>query len=49
MTTSSRTNDATADLMVMPCWRSSARLSVCVEPASTLPIASMTPEEQSLG
>jgi hypothetical protein len=29
--------------MVMPRWRSSARKSVCVLPASTLPISSMTP------
>ena len=36
-------NDTTADLMVIPRWRSSANVSVCVVPASTLPIVSMTP------
>ncbi len=38
-------NDTTADLMVMPRWRSSASVSVCVVPASTLPTASMMPAE----
>jgi hypothetical protein len=36
-------NDTTADLMVIPRWRSSASESVCVVPASTLPISPMTP------
>jgi hypothetical protein len=36
-------NDTTADLIVIPRWRSSASESVCVVPASTLPISSMTP------
>jgi hypothetical protein len=36
-------NDATADLMVMPRSRSSARVSVWVVPASTLPIFEMAP------
>ncbi len=37
------TNDTTADLIVMPRRRSSASVSVCVLPSSTLPISSMTP------
>ena len=41
--TSSIANDTTADLIVMPRCRSSARKSVCVLPSSTLPISSMTP------
>jgi hypothetical protein len=41
--TSQIIKDATADLMVMPRSRSSARESVCVVPSSTLPILSMTP------
>jgi hypothetical protein len=36
-------NDTTADLLVMPRCRSSARKSVWVLPSSTLPISSMTP------
>jgi hypothetical protein len=36
------TNDTTADLIVMPRCRSSARESVWVLPSSTLPILSMT-------
>jgi hypothetical protein len=36
-------NEATADLIVMPCCRSSASESVCVVPASALPRLSMTP------
>ena len=45
------TNDTTADLMVMPRWRSRASESVWVLPASTLPTSSMTPggEQQPLG
>ncbi len=43
VTSSSMTNETTADLIVMPRWRSSARVSVCVFPSSTLPISSMTP------
>jgi hypothetical protein len=41
--TSSMTNDTTADWIVMPRCRSSAKESVWVLPASTLPISSMTP------
>ena len=41
--TSPTTNETTADLMVMPRARSSARLSVWVSPPSTLPTWSMTP------
>ena len=41
------TNDATADLIVMPRWRSSASESVWVLPSSTLPISSMTPAANS--
>src|SRR4029077_18713017 len=36
-------NETTADLIVMPRCRSSARVSVWVLPSSTLPIWSMTP------
>jgi hypothetical protein len=44
-------NDTTPALMVIPRWRSRASESVCVVPASTLPISSMTPGgvEQPLG
>ena len=45
--TSSIANETTADLIVMPRCRSSARESVCVVPASTLPISSMTPAAYS--
>ena len=45
--TSSMTNDTTADLIVMPRCRSSARESVCVLPSSTLPTSSMTPAAYS--
>ena len=41
--TPSRANEVTADLIVIPRCRSSASESVCVVPASTLPISSMTP------
>jgi hypothetical protein len=41
--TSSIENETTADLIVIPRCRSSARESVCVVPRSTLPISSMTP------
>ena len=41
------TNDTTADLMVMPRWRSRASESVWVLPASTLPTSSMTPAANS--
>ena len=41
--TSSIAYETTADLIVMPRCRSSATESVCVVPASTLPISSMTP------
>ena len=41
--TSPSTKDTTADLIVMPRWRSSASESVWVLPSSTLPISSMTP------
>ena len=41
-------NEATADLIVMPRCRSSARVSVWVVPASTLPILSMAPVRVSL-
>jgi hypothetical protein len=41
--TPSMTNETTADLIVMPRWRSSARESVCVLPSSTLPTSSMIP------
>src|SRR5436305_12607478 len=40
-------NDTTADLIVMPRCRSSARESVWVLPASTLPTASITPAAYS--
>src|SRR5215469_3581086 len=40
-------NDATADLIVIPRWRSSASVSVCVLPLSTLPTSSITPAENS--
>ena len=40
---SPRGKETTADLMVMPRCRSSARVSVRVLPSSTLPISSMTP------
>ena len=36
-------NETTADLIVIPRWRSSASESVCVVPSSTLPGSSMTP------
>ena len=45
--TPSTTKETTADLIVMPRWRSSAMLSVWVVPASTLPISSMTPAANS--
>ena len=45
--TSPTANDTTADLMVIPRWRSSASESVCVVPASTLPISPMTPAAYS--
>ncbi len=41
--TSSIANDTTADLIVMPRCRSSAKESVWVVPSSTRPISSMTP------
>jgi len=41
--TPSTANEVTADLIVIPRCRSSASESVCVVPASTLPISSMTP------
>ena len=41
--TPSTTNDTTADLIVIPRWRSSASESVCVVPSSTRPMSSMTP------
>jgi hypothetical protein len=40
-------NEATADLIVIPRCRSSASESVCVVPASTLPISSMMPAASS--
>ena len=45
--TSPTANDTTADLIVMPRRRSSARVSVRVLPASTLPSSSMTPAAYS--
>ncbi|CAM5270687.1 hypothetical protein SALBM311S_12554 [Streptomyces alboniger] len=45
--TSSSAKETTADLMVIPRRRSSARVSVCVFPLSTLPISSITPTECS--
>src|SRR6266508_3380998 len=39
--------DTTADLMVIPRWRSKANVSVCVVPASTSPTVSMTPAAYS--
>ena len=45
--TSPTTNETTADLIVMPRWRSSASESVWVLPSSTLPISSMTPAVNS--
>src|SRR6266545_4629877 len=45
--TSSTTKDTTADLIVIPRCRSSARESVWVLPSSTLPISSMTPAAYS--
>ena len=41
--TSPIANETTADLIVIPRCRSSASVSVCVLPASTLPISSMMP------
>ncbi len=41
--TSPIANETTADLIVIPRWRSSASESVCVVPSSTLPTSSMTP------
>ena len=41
--TSPSANEVTADLIVIPRWRSRSRVSVWVVPASTLPISSMTP------
>jgi hypothetical protein len=38
-------NEATADLIVIPRWRSRARESVCVVPSLTLPGWSMTPAQ----
>jgi hypothetical protein len=40
-------NEATADLIVMPRWRSRARVSVWVLPSSTLPTSSITPAAYS--
>ena len=40
-------NDTTADLIVMPRWRSSASVSVWVLPSSTLPISPITPAAYS--
>jgi len=40
-------NETTAARIVMPRARSSAKVSVCVLPASTLPTASMTPASKS--
>ena len=41
--TSPITNETTADLIVIPRWRSSASESVCVVPSSTLPTSPITP------
>ena len=41
--TSPSSNETTAALMVIPRCRSSASVSVCVVPRSTLPSSSMTP------
>ena len=41
--TPSTTKDTTADLIVIPRWRSRASESVCVVPSSTRPMSSMTP------
>ncbi len=44
-TVPSTVNETTADLIVIPRWRSSSSESVCVVPSSTLPGSSMTPAQ----